>query len=139
MGKDGSDNSRTTELQGQLAVISSRLKQVSDDYEKTPSNALAGIMARLEKEESSVKKELDNVTVRERGTVSFKEAWKNMLDIFATDWHEKETRLRVQEFLRDTVEAREFPQVFSVRWLAGFGQYDSMNWVEIQFLSRWDL
>jgi hypothetical protein len=105
IGDDGdTNNSRLTDLQGRVGVISSRLKQVKDDYLRNPSNTLAGIMATLETEEAKVNKELENITITERGSVSPSDAWKKFQEIFLDgDWDAPENRLRAQECLRDMV------------------------------------
>jgi DNA invertase Pin-like site-specific DNA recombinase len=97
-------SSQMTELQGKLAVIESRVRQVKADYIQTPSKALASIMAAMEEEEAKVKKELEAVTISVRGTASNGDAWERFREIFpGDDWDDPENRLKAQECLRDTV------------------------------------
>jgi hypothetical protein len=104
MRVDEKEDSKLTELQGRLAVIDSRLRQVEADYAASPSTPLARIMAKLEAEEATLKKELEAATIAEKGTVATSDAWRDFLDILCEDWDLPETRLRMQECLRNTVE-----------------------------------
>lgn len=105
MGDDEMTASRLTELQGRLGVVVSRVRQVEADYAESPSTPLARILAKLEAEEAELRKELEAVTIAERGAVSQSDAYRAFKDIFLSDdWEEPEVRLMAQECLRNMVD-----------------------------------
>jgi hypothetical protein len=104
MGSEKKESSKLAELQGKLAVISSRLSQMEADYAEAPSTPLAKMMAKLEAEETAAKKELEAETIAERGTVSGHDALGDFLLLYSTDWDTPETRLKMQECYRDMID-----------------------------------
>lgn len=105
MDEDKKENSKLAELQGKLAVVASRLRQVEADYAEAPSTPLAKIMAKLDAEETAAKRELEAATVSEKGTVPQSDAYRAFMQIFLEDdWEMPETRLKAQECLRNMIE-----------------------------------
>lgn len=105
MGDDKGEPSKLPELEGRLAEIASRIRQAEADYEKSPSTPLARTLAKMEAQESALKKELEDATISERGTVGKTDALEDFYNLyFDDDWKSPETRLKIQECVRNLID-----------------------------------
>lgn len=92
-------------LEGKLAVLKDKLEQTQKDYAESPSKFLAGIIYKLETEQTTLEKELEEEITKEKGTLPAKTAYAELKkEILNKDLEKPEFRIRVGELLRDMVE-----------------------------------
>jgi hypothetical protein len=91
-------------LKGKIADTNTRLEHYATDYEKSPSDMLAGLMTKTEAKEKELRKELETATTAQVGTSPLADTRNELLNILYKGWYDVDVRLKLRELIRAVVD-----------------------------------
>ena len=91
-------------IQGKIVETHSRLERYTADYEKSPSDMLAGLMTKTENEEKTLRQEMEQAKTATIGSSPLQDTRNELLAILYKGWYDVEVRLKLRELIRAVVE-----------------------------------
>ena len=95
----------TIVIVGRLNDARARLEKYNLLLEKTPSDSLAEIVAKTEKEVKQLVSELERVKMTTIGTTETGEAYEQWNELVKDGWNKPETRFQIREVIRSLVDS----------------------------------
>jgi DNA invertase Pin-like site-specific DNA recombinase len=91
-------------LKGKIADTNTRLERFAADYEKSPSDMLAGLMTKTEAKVKELNQELETATTAQVGTSPLTDTRNELLAILYKGWYDVDVRLKLRELIRAVVD-----------------------------------